>query len=195
MNTFTLNLRNSAIILIAFCIISVMVHFIAAFIDYNNEIMSFLVKKTPDAQIENLNGFRFKSKQIGEIEIRPTITQAILLENSVYKDGGATMLFFLILSFITLKVIKKGNITLESLTEKNIAKVIWIVGGLFLALKILSGILLDKYVAQLTMGQFEHYDNLRGFFGFSIFGIVLFNAVYSLIEYAKKLKQENDLTI
>lgn len=195
MNTFTLALRNSAIILIIFCIISIIAHFVFVYIDYNNETVSFMAKKTPEAQIENLKGVKFKSNQIGEIEIRPTLTQAMILENSVYKDGGATMLFFLILSFITLKVIKKGNITLESLTEKNIAKVIWILGGLFLALKILSGILLDKYVAQLTMGQFEHYDNLRGFFGFSIFGIVLFNAVYSLIEYAKKLKQENDLTI
>jgi hypothetical protein len=195
MNKFTLTLRNSAIILIAFCLISVMAHLVFAFIDYNNETISFLVKKTPDAQIENLNGFKFKSKQIGEIEIRPTIVQAIILENNVYKDGGATMLFYLILSFIMLKTIKKGNITLESLTEKNIAKVIWVVAGLFLALKFLSGVLLDKYLAQLTMGQFEHYDNLQGFFGISIFGIVIFNAVYNLIEYSKKLKLDNDLTI
>lgn len=195
MNTFTLTLRNSAVILIAFCLLSVMAHLVLAFIDYTNENISFLVKKTPDAQLENLSGFKFKSNQIGEIEIKPTITQAIILENKVYKDGGATMLFYLILSIIILKIIKKGNITLESLTEKNIAKVIWIVSGFFLALKVLSGLLLDKYVAHLTTGQFEHYDNLQGFFGFSTFGIVIFNAVYSLIEYAKKLKQENDLTI
>lgn len=195
MNTFTLNLRNSAIIVIAFCIISILVHLVCAFIDYNNGTLSFLVKKIPDAQIENFNGLKFKSKQIGEIEIKPTKMQAVVLENAVYKDGGATMLFYLILCIGVLKMIKKRNITLEHLTEKNIAKVIWVVAGLFFGLKLISGILLSEYVDSLTMGQFKHYDNLQGFFGFSVLGIMIFNAVYSLIEYSKKLKQENDLTI
>jgi flagellar biosynthesis protein FliQ len=195
MNTFTLSLRNSAIILIAFCIISVVVHLVFAFMDYNNEALSFLVKKTPDAQIENFNGLKFKSKQVGEIEIKPTKMQSVILENGIYKDGGATMLFYLISCFGVLKMIKKGNITLESLTEKNIAKILWIVAGLFFLLKFLSRMLLNEYVDRLTTGQFNHYDNLQGFFGFAVPGIIIFNAVYSLIEYSKKLKQENDLTI
>jgi hypothetical protein len=195
MNTLTLTIRNSAITLIALCIITVVVHFVYAFIDYNNQSLSFLVKKTAKVQDENFNGLKFKNKQIGELEIKPTIIQAIILEDGMFNDGGATMFFYLISSLIVLKKIKNKVITLESLTEKNIVKIVWVAAGLFFALYFLIRILLNEYVDTLTMGQFKHDDNLRAFPGFAVLGFVIFNAIYGLIGYTKKLKQENDLTI
>ncbi|WP_316827759.1 hypothetical protein [Pedobacter miscanthi] len=195
MNTFTTTLRTSAITLIAFCIISVVAHLVFACVDYHSEKLSFLVKKASNPQIENIQDLKFESKQIGELTIKPTIMQAIILENGIYKDGGATMLFYLISCFVILNITKKKEITLESLTEKNIAKVLLTGSALFFALKFLSRILLNESVEALSIGQFKHYDNLQGFFGSSVLVLMIFNAVYSLIEYSKQLKQENDLTI
>lgn len=195
MNTLTLTIRNFAITLIALCVITIVLHFVYAFIDYNNQSLSFLVKKTAKVQDENFNGLKFRNKQIGELEIKPTIIQAIILEDGMFNDGGATMFFYLISCLIVLKTIKNKVITLESLTEKNIAKIVWVAAGLFFALYFLIRILLNEYVDTLTMGQFKHDDNLRAYLGFAVLGFVIFNAIYGLIGYTKKLKQENDLTI
>lgn len=195
MNTFTLVLRNSAYTLIAFCIISILAHFVYAFIDYKNKELSFYVKKKSTVKTEDFKGLKFTNNQTGKLEIKPTIIQAVLLENRIFKDGGSTMLFYLISCFGILKIIKRGSITFESLTEKTIAKFIWAGAGLFFVLKLSSAWFLDKYINNLTMGGFEHYDNSNSFFSLWYLAIVVFNAVYGLIQYTRKLKQENDLTI
>ncbi|TCD10606.1 hypothetical protein EZ449_09685 [Pedobacter frigidisoli] len=195
MNTLNQILKNSVTTLIAFCILSLAAHFVFALINYKNEAISFSVKRIGNPKIELIDGFKYTNKQVGEIEMKPTFLQAVLLENGIYKDGGATMLFYLISSFALLRIIKKRKITLDHLTEKTLAKLIWGFGGLFLVLKIAISLLLDKYVGYLTKEQFEHFDNTSGFYNLGYLAIVIFNAVYGIIAYAKKLKQENDLTI
>jgi len=195
MDTITQIIRNSAYSLVIFCIISIVIRLIFSIVDYKNESISFSVKKTGAPTEEIIKEIHFTAIGVGKVEMKPTFIQSVILSENIYRDGGATMLFYLISSFTILWSIKGKEIHLENVTEKKIAKILWIGLAFFLVPKILFEILLDQYISNLTHGMFEHYDSSSFFDSCIYIGIILFNAAYGFIEYAKKLKQDVDLTI
>ncbi|WP_343524239.1 hypothetical protein [Pedobacter sp.] len=195
MNRVTQIIKNSAFSLIVLCTLSIIARLIFSFIDYNNGSISFTVKRVGGVTEEIINGIHFTTVGIGKIEIKPTFVQSFVLNEHIYKDGGATMLFYLISGFTMLWWIKHREIKLEDITEKKIAKLLWIGFTFFIVPKILFKIFLDHYVANLTNNKFDYYDNSSLFDNCIYLAIILFNVVYGFIEYTKKLKQDVDLTI
>ncbi|WP_316800697.1 hypothetical protein [Pedobacter frigidisoli] len=195
MNTNTRIIRNSAICLIAFGIISIVINLIGSFIDYSDQSLIFSVRLASSLQSENIGGLDFTNSGVGKIEIKPTLVQSIVLGNSMYEDGGGTIIFYMISCFSILWVTKNKNVELEDFTEKNLGRLIFIGMFCFLVPKVLIKLLLDRYVGDLTQGRFVFFDQSGPFSNGGYGVIIIFNIIYGLLEYAKKLKKEVDLTI
>ncbi|MCX2574819.1 hypothetical protein [Pedobacter sandarakinus] len=195
MNTVSQMIRNSAYSLIIVIVISLSLRLIFSVIDYNKGSINVTVKKTSGPTEEVIDGMHFKTIGSGEIQLKPTFLQSFILSGHINKDGGATMVFYLLSSLAIIWSMKGKEIKLEGITKKKVAKLFYIGLALFILPKLLFNFLLDQYVAQLTHNKFDYYDNATFFDDGFYLAIIIFNVVYGIIEYAKKLKQENDLTI
>ncbi|QNN43502.1 hypothetical protein [Pedobacter roseus] len=189
-------LKGCAYSLIFYAIVSVLSHVVYAVIDYNKGNLSFTVSRQLSPVTNKINGFDFTKREIGVINIKPTLTQAIVLENGVFGDGGASVAFYLILGTAIMLAVKFKSINVYAIDEWNVYQLLVIVAFLFFAVSIGGKVMMDNYVKTLTNGAFKSYDGLHGFS--SLYGmglIILANATYQFIVYTRKLKLENDLTI
>ena len=188
-------LRNSAYSLIAYALISAVTHFVYAAIDYNKGVLNINVARHLQARKVNVRGFDFTNSEIGMIQIKPNFTESIILENKMFSDGGASVVFYLVLGAAILLAIKFKLINISKLEERNIYQLLVIVAFLFFAINIAGMALMDNYVYNLTDGAFKH-DHSHGFSNLYPMGlIVIATATYQFVVYTRKLKQENDLTI
>jgi len=188
-------LRNSAYSLIFYALASVFAHFIYAVIDFNKGSLTINVVRNAPVSKQNIKGFNFTNSGVGKIQLRPSVKQSLALENQIFDDGGAGVVFFLTLGSAILLAIRFGLINMDRLEEQNIYQLLVIVMFLFLAISIGGITVMDEYVGNLTGGSFKH-DHTHGFSSLYSMGlIVLANATYQFIVYTRKLKQENDLTI
>jgi len=196
MNNTAKILRNIAYSLIFYALISALMHSVYAIIDYNKGVLNVSVaKQLPTSKIDT-GGFNFTGKAVGEIEIKPTFPQSIVLENEVFRDGGAGVVFYLLLGFSILLAIRFRLININSLDEGNVYQILVLVVFLFFGASIAGKMLMDHYVGALTKQVYTHYDSAHGFSSLYMMGlIVLANAAFQFIVYTRKLKQENDLTI
>jgi hypothetical protein len=189
-------LRNIAYSLIVYAVVSGLMHCVYAIIDYNKGILIVNVAKQLPANPIKAGGFNFTNREIGAIEIKPTLAQSMVLENEVFGDGGAGVVFYMTIGFAILLAIKFKLINIHRVEEQNIYQILVVGMFLFFAISIASMALMDNYVGKLTNGTFKHYDSTRGFSSLYAMGlIVLASATYQFIVYTRKLKQENDLTI
>jgi hypothetical protein len=189
-------LRNIAYSLIVYALVSALTHCVYAIIDYNKGILMVNVaRELPGVPIK-AGGFNFTNREIGTIEVKPTLAQSMILENEVFGDGGAGVVFYLAIGLVILLVIKFKPINIYRIEEQNIYQMLVVVMFLFFAISVASIALMNNYVGELTNGVFKHYDGTRGFSSLYAMGlIVLANAIYQFIVYTRKLKEENDLTI
>lgn len=195
MNKISKILRNSAYSLLVFVVLSFLIHSFYAVLDYNNGSLNFNVKRNVERNENNINGFNFTNSEIGELEIKPTLLQAFILENGFFKDGGTTTVFYLIISLLILKAIKHNVFSLEKINEGTLYKIFVLGFFLFVSIKIGGDILLNNYVLGITKGIFKHNSNVGGSSNFGFIMILIVNIIYGLIDYTRALKQENDLTI
>ncbi|MGN7990193.1 hypothetical protein ACTJKC_22825 [Pedobacter sp. 22226] len=189
-------LKGCAYSLIFYAVVSAISHIVYAVIDYNKGTLSFNVSRTLPDVTRKVNGFTFTGREIGVINMKPSLSQAIVLENGAFSDGGASMVFYLLLGTAIMLVLKFKTINIYAIDEWLIYQLLVAVMFLFFAVTIGEKYIMDNYVETLTNGAFKYHDDLNGFS--SLFGmglIILTNTAYRFIVYTRKLKQENDLTI
>ncbi|GAA4199056.1 hypothetical protein GCM10022289_08760 [Pedobacter jeongneungensis] len=74
-------LKGCAYSLIFYAVVSAISHIVYAVIDYNKGTLSFNVSRTLPDVTRKVNGFTFTGQEIGVINIKPSLSQAIVLEN------------------------------------------------------------------------------------------------------------------
>lgn len=188
-------LKNIAYGLIFYALVSTLTHCVYAIIDYNKGILMVNVAKQLPSNPIKAGGFNFTNREIGTIEMKPTLAQSMILGNEVFGDGGAGVVFYLTLGGAILLAIKFKLVDIYKLEERNVYQLLVIVVFLFFAISLTGMALMDNYVSNLTSGAFKH-DHTHGFSNLYPMGlIVIASATYQFIVYTRKLKQENDLTI
>lgn len=189
-------LRNCAYSLIIYALISALTHLFYSVVDYNNGILNVNVIGQVSGKTAKISGLDFTNSEIGVLKLKPALSEAIVLENYVFQDGGAGIVFYLVLGTAILLAVKFKLINVYKIEEQNIYQLLVLIMFLFFGVSMAGKVLMDNYVLELTNGMFKHYDNTHGFS--SLFGmgmIILANATYQFIVYTRKLKLENDLTI
>ncbi|WP_025142949.1 hypothetical protein [Pedobacter jeongneungensis] len=189
-------LKGCAYSLIFYAIASGFSHVVYAVMDYNKGNLSFNVSRELAPVTNKINGFDFTKREIGVISIKPSLTQAIVLENGVFEDGGASLVFYLVLGTAIMLFVKFKQIDVYAIDEWNVYQLLTIVLFLFAAVSIAGKELMDNYIKTLTNGAFKSYRGLYGFSSLYVLGLIMLaNIAYQFIVYTRKLKQENDLTI
>ena len=188
-------LRNSAYSLIVYAVVSALTHCVYAIIDYNKGILMVNVaKQLPSVPIK-AGRFNFTNREIGTIAIKPTLAQSMVLENEVFADGGASIVFYLTIGGAILLAIKFKLVNIYKLEERNVYQLLVIVVFLFFAISLTGMALMDNYVINLTGGAFKH-DHTHGFSNLYPMGLVVIaSATFQFVEYTRRIKLENDLTI
>ncbi|MDQ0640434.1 putative membrane protein [Pedobacter sp. W3I1] len=188
-------LRNIAYSLIVYALVSALTHCIYAIIDYNKGILNINVARHLPASMVNVRGFHFTNSEIGVIQIKPSLIESIILENQMFNDGGGSVVFYLTLAAAILLAIKFKLINIYKLEEQNVYQLLVIVVFLFFAISLTGMALMDNYVGNLTGGAFKH-DHTHGFSSLYPMGLIVIASVaFQFVEYTRRIKQENDLTI
>ncbi|QDW24071.1 hypothetical protein [Pedobacter sp. KBS0701] len=189
-------IKISGFVLVTSVLISFVFHFIFAFRDYKQGKLFVAVEDRVSVEKDSvINSMKFKNFNFGCIEIKPTFEQAIILENEIFKDSGATAFFYLLSGIFLLVISNKSQNLLGEITQKNIYN--YIASGilLYISCQFAFAIFLRFYVKGITHNTFTYYD--RGCFSnLTLLGLlILGNAVFQLLIQVSKLQEENDLTI
>lgn len=189
--------KYSGFSLIFIALLFLALHFVSAAGAYRDGVLQIKVKEKDAMQnVKIINGLKFRSSNIGILEIKPNLIQSIVLSDKEFKDNGASVIFYLILGVVISLIAKFKPVIVENLTESKLWKMVGVGGIAFIGLKFLMAILADHYVEKLAGTTFKYYYSDADSINLNVvFLIMVISVVYELLSYSRKLKQENDLTI
>lgn len=196
MNKILKVFRYAGFSLIFIALVSIISHLFSAYSDYKDGSISFnAVDKNEKAEPKIVNGAKFISMHMGTYQFKPTFKQAVLLSDNAV-DMGASIVFYLILGVVILIIAYTSPNSIEKLTERKLWQFVSAAGILFIVLKATVLLSIDKYLLHLTNNQFSIPRIQLESFNFSMLSLIaILVIIYELLSYARKLKQENDLTI
>lgn len=197
MNKILKVFRYAGFSLVFISLVSIISHLFSAYSDYKDGVISFnVVDKNVKPEAKIIGGAKFTNKYVGTYQFKPTFMQAILLSDNAVSNIGAGIVFYLILGVTIIIIAYTRPNSIEKLTESILWQAVCAGGILFMVLKGVVLLLIDKYVLHLTNNQFGiprfHQESIN----FSMLSLIaILTIIYELLSYSRKLKEENDLTI
>jgi len=164
--------------------------------DNEAKIAINVMEKNPERIVRHIDGAIFTDLHIGRYEFKPTFIQMFILSNDSGSNRWSLVSFCIILGGTILFLVRRKPATLAKLSEEGLGKFVFISLALYLVLKALFMVAIDRYILSLTNYRFgapkiESFDIEITI----LILIVIERVISSLLSYSKKLKEENDLTI
>ncbi|QPH39516.1 hypothetical protein [Pedobacter endophyticus] len=189
----------AGISLILISVIIGTIHTLDAVDNYRDGMLSVTMRANGPTQPSKLLATaKFTPSQFGSYQFKPTLAQSLILSGQGLNETGTTIVFCLLTGTFILFMTNTRPHLVEGLTETRIWQIVGAAVILFFSLRFLSLNLIDGYVASLTNNAFEYrtLDAGRGQINIEMLSlVVIITIIYELLNYSRKLKHENDLTI